>query len=122
MSCKEEELAALRRTQAEAHKGRIAKDSQDRLKKIAHKKFRTCFISALAEFEDAFGFDVWGHNLPEENVTSWQKANRVRWDKVRKNILDKGNTQSRALGMEIDLHHVEFEGYRMDFGGNTDGQ
>jgi hypothetical protein len=26
------------------------------------------------------------------------------------------------LGMEIDLHNVEFEGYRMDFGGKTDGK
>lgn len=119
---KEEELAALRRTQKEAQRGRIAKDSQERLKKISHKKFRTCFISALAEFENTFGFDLWGHNLPEDQITKEQKANRILWDQVRKNILDKGNAQSRALGMEIDLHRVEFEGYHMDFGGKTDGQ
>ena len=122
MSRKEEELAALRRRQKEAHRGRIAQDSRDRLKRIASKKFRTCFISALAEFENTFGFEVWGHNLPEEKLTPEQKANRIRWEQVRKNILDKGNAQARALGMEIDLHKVEFEGYRMDFGGTTDGQ
>lgn len=119
---KEEELAALRREQKKLHLGRIAQDSRNRLKKIAHKKFRTCFIFALAEFENTFGFEIWGHNLPEDQLTPKQKANRIRWEQVRKNILDKGNAQSRALGMEIDLHRVEFRGYRMDFGGKNDGQ
>ncbi len=120
MSSKEEELAALRRVEKESRRGRIAQDSHDRLKKISHKKFRTCFIFALAEFENTFGFDLWGHNLPEDKITPEQKANRIRWNQVRKNILDKGNAQSRALGMEIDLHHVEFKGYHMDFGGVSD--
>lgn len=122
MSRKEEELAALRRKQNELHRGRIAQDSRDRLKKIARKKFRTCFIFALAEFENTFGLEIWGHNLPEDKLTPEQKANRMRWEQVRKNILDKGNAQARALGMEIDLHKIEFEGYRMEFGGITDGQ
>lgn len=120
MSYKEEELAKLRRAQKEAHRGRIARDSRNRLKRIAHKKFRTCFIFALAEFENTFGFELWGHNSPENEITHEKKDNRMRWDKVRKNILDKGNAQSRALGMEIDLHRVEFKGYRIDFGGTTD--
>lgn len=120
MSQKEEELAALRRVQKVAHLGRIAKDSQNRLKRIAKKKFSTCFISALSEFEKTFGLNLWGHDLPEDEITSEQKANRIRWDQVRKNILDKGNAQSRALGMEIDLHRVEFEGYQMNFGRTND--
>jgi len=122
MSQKEEELSVLRRQQQELHRGRIAEDSRNRLKKIAYKKFRTCFISALVEFENTFGFELWGHNLPEDQLTPEQKTNRIRWEQIRKNILDKGNTQSRALGMEIDLHRVEFEGYRMNFGGMNNGQ
>lgn len=117
MSRKEEELAELRKTQTKAHNGRIVSASQDRLKKISHKKFRTCFISALSEFENTFGLELWGHNLPEDQITPEQKANRIRWDQVRKNILDKGNAQSRALGMEIELHRVEFEGYHLRCGG-----
>ena len=74
-----------------------------------------------AEFEQTFGLNVWGHNLPYDQLTPDQKANRILWEHVRKSILDKGNTQSRALGMEIDLHRVEFEGYRMDCGGMSDG-
>lgn len=121
MSQKEEDLLDLRKQQQKLYRGRIAEDSRKRLKKIAHKKFRTCFISALVEFENTFGLELWGHNLPEEKLTPEQKANRIRWEQIRKNILDKGNTQSRALGMEIDLHRVEFEGYQMNFGGVTNG-
>lgn len=121
MSRKEEELAEIRQVQKERHKSRIADDAKDRLKKIAHKKFKTCFIFALSEFENTFGLDLWGHNLPENQITSQQRANKIRWDHVRKNILDKGNTQSRALSMEVDLHKVEFEGYSMDFGGKNCG-
>ncbi len=117
---KEEELAILRRLEKKAQLGRIAKDSQDRLKKIAQKKFRTCFISALSEFENTFGVELWGHGLDEDKISQQQKSNKILWDQVRKNILDKGNAQSRALGMEIDLHRVEFEGYRIAFGGTSD--
>lgn len=122
MSRKEEELAELRHRQKRAQQGRIAQDSKNRLKKIADKKFRTCFIAALAEFENTFGLELWGHNLPEEELTTKQMANRIRWEQVRKNILDKGNTQARALGMEIDLHKIEFEGYHVQFGGITNGE
>lgn len=120
MSQKEKELAILQQKQKKIYTGCIAQDSRDRLNKIANKKFRTCFIFALAEFENTFGFELWGHNLPESKINPEQKANRIRWEQVRKNILDKGNTQSRALGMEIDLHNVEFRGYHMNFGGKTD--
>lgn len=121
MSKKEEQLAVLKQVRKEEHRGRIAHDSRNRLKKISHNKFTTCFIFALAEFENTFGVKLWGHNLPEEQITPEQRANKIRWEQVRKNILDKGNVQSRALGMEIDLHRVEFDGYRMDFGGTKNG-
>jgi hypothetical protein len=114
---KEKELAELRQQRKGESKGRIAQDSRDRLKKIANKKFRTCYISALAEFESIFGFELWGHSLPDEQLTIEQKANRIRWEQVRKNILDKGNTQARALGMEIDLHKVSFTGYKITLRG-----
>lgn len=121
MSQKENELIILQRKQKEAYRERLAQDSQDHLKKITRKKFRTCFIFALAEFENTFGFNLWGHNLPEDELTTEQKANRIRWEQVRKNILDKGNTQSRALEKEINLYRVEFEGYHINFGGMNDG-
>jgi len=121
MSRKEEELAALNQSQRRAHQGRLSQDAHDRLKRIAQKKFRTCFIYALAQFEESFGREIWGHNLPDDMLTDDQRENRKIWEQVRKRILDKGNTQSRALSMELDLHEVRFKGYQMDFGGNPNG-
>lgn len=121
MSRKEEELSNLRRTAKEYGRRRVAENSRNRFKKIANKKFRTCFIAALAEFEAAFGIIIWGQGLHENELTKDQRVNRIKWEQVRKNILDKGNTQSRALGMEIDLHKIEFEGYRINLGETTNG-
>lgn len=120
MSEKERELATIRHEQTELRKSRIVNDSKDRLKKISNTKFETCFIFAISEFERIFGLELWGHDLPEEKLTDDHKANRILWDVVRKRILDKGNTQSRALGMEIDLHNIEFVGYRMRLKGASD--
>jgi hypothetical protein len=122
MTEKEKELSAIGREQRENSRGRIARDSRERLKKIAYKKFRTCFIAAISEFETTFGVELWGHNLPEDLLTPQQLANRARWEQIRKNILDKGNAQARALGMEIDLHNVEFKGYHMEFGRTEHGK
>jgi len=118
---KEEELARLRRARNDDRQNRLDEDSKRRLKEIAAKKFRTCFIFSLAEFESTFGLEIWGHDMPEEDITPEQAANRLRWEQVRKNILDKGNAQARALGMEIDSHNIRFNRYRMDFGGKNNG-
>lgn len=113
MSNKETELAALKGRAKQDSEDRISKESGDRLKKIAGVKFRTCFIAALSEFESTFGQNVWGHGLSEDELTTEQKTNRDMWLQVRKKILDKGNAQLRALCMEIDLHRVDFQGYKM---------
>lgn len=113
MSNKEEELAALNNRRRQSASGRMANDSKVRLQHIAAKKFRTCFIAALAEFEATFGETIWGHGLSDDQITQEQMINRDKWDQVRKRILDKGNMQSRSLSREIDLHKVDFEGYRM---------
>lgn len=112
MSDKEKQLADLHKLQRQQAKSRIGHDSKERLKKIAMRKFKTCFIAALAEFEDVFG-EMWGHNLSDDELTDTQKLNREKWRQVRTNILNKGNTQARALVAEMDLHKVEFEGYKM---------
>jgi len=118
---KEKELAALRRQQQRESRGRIDRDTKDRLKRIAHKKFRTCFIHAIAEFEEHFGEELWGHNLSENQLTHEHIQNRSIWEQVRKSILDNGNAQSRAIAAEIDLHDVHFSGYHLGIGRRTDG-
>lgn len=122
MNDKQKELSLLRKKHKSEQQDRIADKSRDRLKDLAAKKFKTCFIFALSEFETVFGLDLWGHGLPESELTSTQKANRKRWKQVRNSILDKGHMQARGLEAEIDLHEVKFKGYKIDLiGGNKDG-
>lgn len=95
---------------------------KNRLKKIATKKFRTCFISAISQFESAFGVKLWGHGLDEKDCTADQLAQREVWELVRKKILDSGNTQARGLCSEIDLHDISFEGYKLQIKRKSNGQ
>ena len=98
--------------------------SKKRLKNITDKKFNTCFIFPLSEFETVFG-SMWGHGLSEEELTPEQKMHRAKWDQVRMNILNKGNSQRRALQAEIDLYDVKLNRYHMEFralGGKNDGK
>jgi hypothetical protein len=113
---KENQLVNLRKEQRKQSQGRIQEDSKDRLKKIVCKKMTTTFIFALSEFENVFGQELWGHGLRDSELTSAQQANKKRWEQVRTNILNKGNTQARALEAEMDLHSVEFRGYQVRFG------
>ena len=107
------EQAMARDAMRQDAKGKIDRSSKDRLKGIVDKKFRTCYVFALSEFELAFGH-LWGHGLEEESLDSDQLVNRHKWIQIRANILNKGNTQSRAVQAEIDLHDVKWAGYRMD--------
>ncbi len=102
----------------------IARGSKKRLKTITDRKFNTCFIFPLSEFETAFG-SMWGHGLEDEELTAEQKMYKAKWDQVRMNILNKGNAQRRALQTEIDLYDVRFERYHMEIrprGGNNNGK
>lgn len=88
--------------------------SKDRLTRIVEKKFLTATIFALSEFENVFGKELWGHGLPEDELDSNQKANRIVWKQVRKNILNKGHMQSRSIKNELKLHNIEFKGYSLE--------
>jgi hypothetical protein len=103
-----------------ANESQIRGDSLSRLRTIANRKFRTCFIFPIAEFEKVFGLEIWGHGLPEERLTPQQRANRQRWELVRTSILNNGNTQSRALQAELELHDVRFKGYRVELRGEEE--
>lgn len=116
MSGIEAQFSQLRKRQKQDAKVEFRNRAQKRLKGIAQKKLTTCFIFALAEFENAFG-EKWGHGLDVEDRTEEQVLLGKKWQEVRTRILDKGNTQSRALSAELDLHDIEFVGYRVKFEG-----
>ena len=112
----QEQLAQTNRIVLAAQRETHSADAHDRLKRIAKRKFTTTFIFALAEFERSFGH-LWGHGKPEGDLNEIEHVNRRLWEVVRQNILNNGNTQSRALQAELDLHAVSFRGYRMDLRG-----
>ncbi len=107
------EQAKVRDAMRQDAKSRMNSGSKDRLNGIVDKKFRTCYVFALSEFELAFGH-LWGHGLDEDSLDDSQIICRRKWIQARANILNKGNTQSRAVQAEIALHKVEWTGYRMD--------
>lgn len=115
-------LARAQRLAQEASGQQVADESRERLKRIAARKVTTGFIFPLVEFEKVFGLELWGHGLPDEELTATQKVNRGRWEQVRLAILNNGNTQVRGLRAEVDLHEVRYRGYRVELkGGSTDG-
>jgi hypothetical protein len=110
-------LADLRKQQIEESKMSRNEKNKDRFKNICKKKFQTCFIFPIAEFEEEFGEGLWGMGLEDNELTNEQKLNKLKWNKLRKNILDKGNAQLRAFLSEIELYRIEYEGYKTSFTG-----
>jgi len=115
-------LADLRKQQLADSKINRNEKNKDRFKNICRKKFQTCFIFPIAEFEKEFGKELWGIGLKDEELTNEQKLNKVKWNQLRKNILDKGNAQMRAFLSEIELYSVEFKGYHIDFKGECNAK
>ena len=88
-------------------------DSRDRLAKILKKKIQTTMIGALSSIEEHFGF-LWGHNEPDGNLSEEQQIMREMYDKVRSEILDKGNTQHRNVDAELSQYEVEWKRYTLN--------
>lgn len=108
-------LADLRKQQLNESKIGRNEKNRDRFKNICKKKFQTSFIFPIAEFEEAFGKELWGMGLEDNELTDEQKSNKVKWNQLRKNILDKGNGQLRAFLNETELYDVSYIGYKTNF-------
>ena len=86
-------------------------DSRSRLSKILKKKVETTMIGALSSIEDHFSF-LWASD--GENLTPEQKLMYDLFQKVRSEILDKGNTQARNIDAELSQYDVKWLRYTMD--------
>ena len=85
-------------------------DSKDRLSKILKKKIQTTMIGALSTIEENFGF-LWNN---EENPSSEQeKLMKELYNKVRSEILDRGNNQARNIDAELSQYEVEWTRYQI---------
>jgi hypothetical protein len=86
-------------------------DSKDRLSKILKKKIQTTMIGALSTIEENFGF-LWT-NESGDQLTKDQEAMKNLYNKVRSEILDRGNNQARNIDAELSQYEVEWMRYQM---------
>ena len=82
-------------------------DSKDRLSKILRKKVETTMIGALSSMEKHLGF-LW---TSEGDLTPEQKTMYDIYQKVREEVLDKGNSQARNVDAELNQYEVKWLRY-----------
>jgi len=80
-------------------------ESRDRLSKILKKKIQTTMIGALSSIEEHFGFLLEGED---------KAAMQELYQKIRSEILDKGNNQARNIDAELSQYEVSWLRYQMD--------
>jgi hypothetical protein len=83
-------------------------DSKDRLAKIVKKKVETTMIGALSSIEQNFGF-LW--TAEDGKLTKEQQIMFDIYQKVRSEILDKGNSQARNIDAELSQYDVNWLKY-----------
>jgi len=83
-------------------------DSRDRLSKILKKKIETTMIGALSSIEEHLGF-LW--DAKDGQLTEDQVYMKDLYQKVRSEILDKGNTQARNVDAELSQSDVKWLKY-----------
>lgn len=81
-------------------------DSKDRLSKILKKKIQTTMIGALSSIEENFGF-LWNEDNPKITKAEMTQI----YNKIRSEILDKGNNQARNVDAELAQYEVEWLRY-----------
>ena len=100
-------------------------ESKHRLSKILKKKVQTTMIGALSSIEEHFSF-LWSTENSE--MTPEQQIMYDTFQKVRSEILDKGNTQARNIDAELAQYDVKWLRYQtnipvknQDLGEGQDG-
>jgi hypothetical protein len=109
-----DEINGLIRKNTEYKKVRDDKyrqDSKDRLSKIIKKKVETTMIGALSSIEQHFGF-LWENK--NGKLSAEQQAMHDLYQKVRSEILDKGNSQARNIDAELSQYDVNWLRYSVN--------
>lgn len=89
---------------------RYLQDSKDRLSKILKKKIQTTMIGSLSTIEEHFGFLWESDDQPPEQ----KKIMKELYEKIRSEILDKGNHQARNIDAELALYTVHWDRYNLE--------
>jgi len=112
MDLSHRQLASLYEKAKQINEEKYLEASKQRLNNIVSKKMQTCFIGALAAFEEIFGF-LWGHNKDFDNLNIEEKEMRKLWEIVRMRILNNGNQQLRSIQSEIVNHTIKWNRYNL---------
>ena len=106
-----DELIRNKSEYKEARTEKFRYDSKERLSKILRKKVETTMIGAISSIEDHFSF-LW--NAKDSEMTEEQKFMYELFQKVRSEILDKGNSQARNVDAELNQYEVRWMRYSVD--------
>ena len=94
---------------------------RDEQKTLLTKRFQTTMIGALYEFEKAFGY-LWGQNKNPDFLTENEEDFRDRWEDVRNQILNNGNSQLRKCLIDLDRlnnNQYHYKLYNKKYKGNN---
>lgn len=86
-------------------------DSKERLSKILKKKIQTTMIGALSTIEENFSF-LWT-NESGGPLSKDQEVMKNLYNKIRSEILDRGNNQARNIDAELAQYDVEWLRYQV---------
>jgi hypothetical protein len=86
-------------------------DSKERLSKIIKKKIETTMIGALSSVEAHFGF-LWGQEHSEP-LSEQEEMMKEIFQKIRSEVLDKGNNQIRNMDAEFSQYDIEWKKYSL---------
>jgi hypothetical protein len=103
-----------REIQKEADLLASKENSRRRLQDAIKKKMTTTMIGSLDSFEKRFAY-LWAGGLPFSELTENQKDFRDLWTEVRNEVLNKGNSQLRAIMQEIDEYETLWMGKKYNF-------
>ena len=106
------QLKVLRDKAKKANEEYFFEQSKKRLDKIISTKMTTCFIGAIAAFEQYFGF-LWNHGVNDDMLDNTEKEMRELWQQARNAILNHGNNQLRAIKSEIMNHDIHWNRHKM---------
>ncbi len=86
-------------------------ESKDKLAKVLKKKIQTTMIGALSTIEENFSF-LWT-NENGEPLTKDQEVMKNIYNKMRSEILDRGNNQARNIDAELSQYEIECIKYQI---------
>tara|TARA_B100001094_G_scaffold326272_1_gene382086 strand:- start:2321 stop:2674 length:354 start_codon:yes stop_codon:yes gene_type:complete len=104
-----EEMRRNRESYKKNRDDKYAQGSKDRLSKILKKKIQTTMIGALSTIEESFGF-LWES---DDQSAEQKQLMKDLYDKVRSQILDKGNHQARNIDAELSQYDVKWLKYQI---------